>query len=155
MASTDTISMAAGTGTEAARQPAVLATSFNLPTVQQILSELPELSSSLSGRDTETLSLEDQEKMFRALRTIIENAEGTAEAGNAFDLKELHASLEQADADARRGRRDPESLQTVLKILNQLWASSSEFLAQAAEVLANGSRDRETCSFFSTRKNTS
>lgn len=155
MASIDTISMAAGAGTEAARQPSVPATSFDLPTVQKILSELPEISSSLSSQETETLSLEDQEKMFRALKTIIENAEGTAEAGNAFDLKELHASLEQADADARRGRRDPESLQSVLNILNQLWASNSELLAQAAEVLANGSRDRELDLFFPFDWNTS
>lgn len=135
--------MATGARAKVACQPSVPATSFDLPSVEQVLSGLPELSPSLSSRDTEPLSPEDQEKMFRALRTVIENAEGTAEAGNAFDLKELHASLELADADARRGRRDSESLQGVLKILNQLWASNSQFLAQAAEVLANGSRDRE------------
>jgi hypothetical protein len=115
--------------------------------VQQVFSELPELSSSLSDRGAETLTLEEQEKMFRALSAIIENAEAAAEAGNAFDLKELHASLEQADADARRGRRDPESLHSVLKLLNQLWASNSDFLAQAAEILANGSRERELVFF--------
>lgn len=141
MASTDSISMAIAAGTEAARQPSVPAATFDLPAVQHVLSELPESSSSLSDRGTETLSLEEQEKMFRALKNVIEGAD--AEAGNAFDLKELHASLEQADADARRGRRDSESLQSVLKVINQLWASDSEFLAQAAEILANGSRDRE------------
>jgi hypothetical protein len=135
--------MAIAAGTEAACQQSVQTTSFDFPPVQQIFSELPELSSSLSERGTETLSLEEQEKMFRALSLVFENAENAAEAGNAFDLKELHASLEQADADARRGRRDPESLQSVLEILNQLWVSDSEFLAQAAEVLANGSRERE------------
>ena len=142
MASTDNISMTIASGTEAARQPSVPATSFDLPAVQHILSELPELSSSLSDRGTETLSLEEQEKMFCALKSVIESADA-AEAGNAFDLKELHASLEQTDADARRGRRDSESLQSVLNIINQLWASDSKFLAQAAEVLANGSRDCE------------
>ncbi|KAJ5389348.1 uncharacterized protein N7496_000416 [Penicillium cataractarum] len=140
MASSDSISRPIGAGTEAARQPSVPPTGFDLPSVQQVFSELPESSSSLSGRGAETLGLEEQEKMFRALSAVIENAEA-AEAGNAFDLKELHASLEQADADARRGRRDSESLQSVLKMLNQLWASDSEFLAQAAEVLANGSRE--------------
>lgn len=149
MASTDSISMAIGAGTEAARQHSVQATSFDFPPVQQVFSELPELSSSLLDRGTETLSLEEQEKMFRALSLVIENAEAAAEGGNAFDLKELHASLEQADADARRGRRDSESLQSVVKILNQLWASDSEFLAQAAEVLANGSRERELVLFSS------
>lgn len=135
--------MAMGAGTEAARQHSVQATTFDFPSVQQIFSELPESSSSLSDRGSETLSLGEQEKMFRALSLVIENAENAVETGNAFDLKELHASLEQADADSRRGRRDPESLQSVLKILNQLWASNSEFLPQAAEVLATGSRERE------------
>lgn len=135
--------MAMGAGTEAARQHSVQATTFDFPSVQQIFSELPETSSSLSDRGSQTLSLDEQEKMFRALSLVIENAENAVETGNAFDLKELHASLEQADADSRRGRRDPESLQSVLKILNQLWASNSEFLPQAAEVLATGSRERE------------
>lgn len=143
MASTEGISMAMGAGREAARHHSVQTTSFDFPSVQQILSELPESSSSLSDRGSETLSLDEQEKMFRALSLVIENAENAAEAGNAFDLKELHASLEQADADSRRGRRDAESLQSVLEMLNQLWASNSEFLVQAAEVMANGSRERE------------
>ncbi|KAJ5890690.1 uncharacterized protein N7473_006918 [Penicillium subrubescens] len=141
MASAEGISMAMAAGTEAARQHSVQATSFDFPSVQQIFSELPESSSSLSDRGSETLSLEEHEKMFRALSLVIENAESAAESGNAFDLKELHASLEQADADARRGRRDVESLQSVLEILNKLWASNSEFLVQAAEVMANGSRE--------------
>lgn len=149
MASSSSISRAIGAGTEAARQPSVPLTSFDLPSLQQVFSELPELSSSLLDRGVETLSLEEQEKMFRALSAVIENAEAAAEAGNAFDLKELHASLEQADADARRGRRDSESLQSVLRILNQLWASDSEFLAQAAEVLANGSREGELVLLYS------
>ncbi|KAF7712443.1 Uncharacterized protein PECH_003238 [Penicillium ucsense] len=87
------------------------------------------------------LNLQDQQKMFRALRSIIENAEVGSEPANSFDLKELHASLEQADADARRGRRDPETLQSVLEIIHKLWTSDSEYLALAAEILANGSRD--------------
>ncbi|KAJ5175473.1 uncharacterized protein N7482_001350 [Penicillium canariense] len=141
MASTSGISTSNVAGTEAARQPCVPATSFDLPSVQQMFTELPGSSPSLTTQGTERLDLEAQEKMFRVLKTVIEKADGAAEAGNAFDLKELHASLEQADADARRGRRDPESLKVVLKALEQLWVSNSEFLVQAAEVLANGSRD--------------
>lgn len=85
--------------------------------------------------------------MFRALKNVIENSEAITGAGNSFDLKELHASLEQADADARHGRRDTESLDSVKTILHQLWACNSGLLAQAAEILANGSRDRECLKF--------
>ncbi|EPS30780.1 hypothetical protein PDE_05732 [Penicillium oxalicum 114-2] len=130
-----------GAGPESVGQPSVGTPSVDLPTVLEVLSALPESPSSISDRGTEELGLQDQEKMFRALRSIIEKADAAPEAANNFDLKELHASLEKADADGRRGQRDPESLRSVLQILHKLWASNSEYLAQAAEVLANGSRD--------------
>ncbi|KAJ5180737.1 hypothetical protein N7492_003947 [Penicillium capsulatum] len=114
--------------------------SLELPSVEKVLSELPEGSTSLSPRGAETLDSEDQSKMLRALKNAIENSEATTGTGNNFDLKELHASLEQADADAR-GRRRKESLDSAKAILDQLWNCNSDLLSQAAEILANNSRD--------------
>lgn len=113
----------------------VSAPGFDLPSVEQVLSSLPEVSTPLPPRGRKTLDLEDQKSMFHLLKSAIENS------GNSFDPKELHAPLEQADADARRGQRDPESLKA---ILDQLWSCDSEFLVQAAEILANESRNRES-----------
>ena len=141
MSSGEIYTALAGDGS-AIRAPAP-ASGLNLPSVDLVLQDLPQISTSLPSRDTETIEPEEQERMFRSLKSIIEHVEGTAEAAGSFDLKELHASLEQADADARRGRRDLESLQSVRTIIDHLWSCNSEYLAQAAEVLANGSRDRE------------
>jgi hypothetical protein len=111
---------------------------LELPSVKQILSDLPEVSSSLPPR-TGTIDPAEQQEMFRGLQEIIEKAQ---DAGNSFDLKELHASLEEADANEKRGRRDAETLQTVRATLQKLWDCNSEYLVQAAEVIADGSRDR-------------
>ncbi|KXG53895.1 Armadillo-like helical [Penicillium griseofulvum] len=110
---------------------------LELPSVKQILSDLPEVSFSLPPR-TATIDPEEQQEMFRGLQEIIEKAQ---DVGNSFDLKELHASLEEADANEKRGRRDAETLQTVRATLQKLWDCNSEYLVQAAEVIANGSRD--------------
>ncbi|KAJ5683159.1 hypothetical protein N7462_006324 [Penicillium macrosclerotiorum] len=141
MSSTAAISTAKVAGAEAARQTSIPAKGFDLPSTKQVFSDLPGSSSSLTAQDTETLKVGDQKKMFHALKAIIERTEETGEAGNSFDLKELHASLELADTHSRRGRRDAESLQSVLTMVEHLWASKSEFLTHAAEVLANGSRE--------------
>lgn len=116
---------------------------LELPTVEQILQDLPQISTSLPSRSEETIESEEQKKMFHSLKSIIEHAEGAPEPGGSFDLKELHASLGQADADARHGRRNLETLQSVRTIIDRLWSCNSDYLAQAADVLANGSRDRE------------
>lgn len=118
-------------------------TEFDLPSIEQILSGFPEKSTSLPPRNKETVSQQEQEELLRTLKKAIENAERTADSGNSFDLKRLHASLEQADADARRGWQDSQSLQSIHAILVQLWSCNSEFLVQAAELLANRSRERE------------
>lgn len=117
---------------------------WDLPPIKDILSDLSGLSSSLSARGTEDVDLEEQQVMFRALRDIVEEAQEVDEAGNNFDLKELHASLEEADAITKRGRRDAETLQSVVDTLNKLWTCNSEYLVQATEIIANGSRDRES-----------
>ncbi|KAJ5300585.1 Ran exchange factor Prp20/Pim1 [Penicillium atrosanguineum] len=114
---------------------------LELPSVDQVIQGLPQISTSLPSRDTETIESDEQKKMLLSLKSIIENAEGIAEAGSSFDLKELHASLEQADADARRCKRNLETLQSVHTTIQRLWSCNSGYLAQAAEILANGSRD--------------
>ncbi|KAJ5788061.1 hypothetical protein N7457_003051 [Penicillium paradoxum] len=122
-------------------QLSILKTSdLELPPVEKILSNLSGPLSSLPPR-TETLDLEVQDEMFRGLRDIIEKAQEVDEARNSFDLKELHASLEEADANTRRGRRDAETLQSVNATLQKLWACNSDYLVQATEIIANGSRD--------------
>ncbi|KAJ5778540.1 hypothetical protein N7520_001786 [Penicillium odoratum] len=110
------------------------------PSVDQVLSDLPDISSSLPVQDT-TVDSQDQEAMFQALKKIIEQAEPTSEVANSFDLKELHASLGQAEEEARLGRRDATTLESVHTTLQQLWSCNSNLMAQAADVLANGSRD--------------
>jgi hypothetical protein len=132
----------AQTGDGSGKGP-VPVTGLDLPSVDLVLQDLPHISTSLPSRDTETIESDEQVKMVAALKGIIENPEGAAEAGSSFDLKELHASLEQADADAPRGRRILENLQSVRTIIDRLWSCSSDYLVQAAEILANGSRDRE------------
>lgn len=90
-------------------------------------------------RGGEKLSAEEEEDMFRSLQNIFTQAE---EDEGSFNVQELLASLEQADEDARRGRKNLQALQGVRTILDKLWSSGSEFMARAAETLANGSRDR-------------
>jgi hypothetical protein len=117
---------------------------WDLPPIEDILSDLSGFSSSLPARGAEAVDSEEQQGMFRALRDIIEKAQESDEAGNNFDLQELHASLEESDATTRRGRRDAETLQSVIDTLNKLWTCNSEYLVQATEIIANGSRDRES-----------
>ena len=140
-----------GSTAQVAADRAASPSGLDLPSATQLLSEFPQGASSLPARGTETLDPEAQDKLFRSLKNIIENSEGTTATGNNFDLKELHASLEQADSEARHGRRGTESLDTVKTILYQLWAANSGLLVQAAEVLANGSLDREYIEYSSRR----
>lgn len=91
-------------------------------------------------RGGQKISPEEEEGMFRSLQEIFTQAE--EDEGN-FNVQELLASLEQAAEDARRGLKNLQALQGVRTILDRLWSSGSEFMARAAETLANGSRDRE------------
>ena len=132
-------------GHEAASQPLVM-TKFHMPSADEVLSGLPDISSSLPPRASEHMDLDDQREVLKALENAVERAERTAEPSNSFDLKELHASLEQAEVEARSGRRDTKALESVPDLLQQLWSCSSNLLTQAAEFLANKSRDRECIS---------
>ncbi|OQE38976.1 hypothetical protein PENCOP_c007G02713 [Penicillium coprophilum] len=115
-------------------------TDLDIPSVRHILSDLSEVVSSLPPR-TQTIDSEEQQEMLHELREIIEKAQVADEDRNSFNLDELHASLEEADASEKRGRRDAETLQSVRATLQKLWACNSEYLVQAAEIIADGSRD--------------
>ncbi|CAG8220368.1 unnamed protein product [Penicillium salamii] len=112
---------------------------WELPSIRKILEDLPSTVSSLEAR-TETIDSSKQQEMFRDLKTIIEQAQADEEE-KVFDLKELHSSLEEAEASSKRGRRDAQTLQSVCDILHKLWSCDSQYLTQATEIIANGSRD--------------
>ncbi|QSS66830.1 GTP binding protein [Histoplasma capsulatum] len=102
-------------------------------------SPLPGGSSAPSApyRDGPKLSKEEEEEMFRALQAIFQVAE---EEEKNFDIKELLTALEGAEEDTRHKMN---ALKGVKANLDLLWRSGSHFMVQAAEVLANGSRDHE------------
>lgn len=111
---------------------------LDLPSIEKIISSFPEKPPSLPPRGKVTLSEQKQEQLLDALKKAIATFRGEADVGNGFDLKELHASLEQTDANY--------NLPSVPIILDQLWQCNSELLIDAAETLANESRDRESLS---------
>ncbi|KAJ5108795.1 hypothetical protein N7456_005470 [Penicillium angulare] len=140
MASTEPISIGNGAA-DGMSQPQASVSTLNLPSVSKVLSGLSDTPSSLEERGTTDLETLDQEEMFRALKNVIERTVETTEAGNTFDLKELHASLGQAEGEARLGSRGAKVLESVHDSLLQLWSCNSQFMAQAAEVIANASRE--------------
>ena len=86
------------------------------PSVEQILSELTALPPCLSAGGTETLQAEEQENLFHSLQEISRN------------FREGDEASVEALKDART-------------ILDRLWECNSDYLVQAANDLANGSRD--------------
>lgn len=88
------------------------------PSLEQVLSESTVSPPSLSARGAESLSAEEQTNLFSSLQDAFRNSEGGGEAGI-------------------------EALKDVRAILDKLWQGNSEYLVQAADVLANGSRNRE------------
>lgn len=84
------------------------------PSLEQVLSESTISPPSLPAGGTEPLSAEEQANLFLSLQDAFRNSEGADEA-----LKDVRA------------------------ILDKLWQSNSEYLVQAADILANGSRNRE------------
>lgn len=115
---------------------------INLPPVERVLANLTTTAPSLPTRGSENVPPEEQMSMLRSLHSLLRRT-GEEKEGKCFDLKELHASFDQADADARRERRDLNALENVRVILLRLWRCNSDNLLQAAEVLADGSRERE------------
>lgn len=126
----------------------LLSTDVDMPSVEQILSGFPEKPISLPTRGEEMLSQEQQKNLLHALQSAIENVQDTTEAGSSFELKELQQlSLEPA-TDAHLKQRRLQIVRNVHSILGQLWLSNSDLLTEAAETLANGSRDRESVLIF-------
>ncbi|RAO73773.1 uncharacterized protein BHQ10_009785 [Talaromyces amestolkiae] len=77
--------------------------------------------------------------MFRALKQVLAKTERDEDV---FDVQELREALESADTAAQEGRRGPQLLGGVAAILQKLWQSESRYLVEAAEALANASRDQ-------------
>lgn len=90
---------------------------LELPPVGQLISDLSPYPPSLAC-GTETVDTEEQKELFQTLQNAIHKAESS-------------------------GQIDVESLQSVRSILYKLWSCNSLHLIQAADLLANGSRDRE------------
>lgn len=156
MASIDISNASVALANENASQQSAAAAALGFkPSIEEVLSDLPESSSSASisslpPRNAETLAQDEQENMFRALKNVLdnfepaENLDSEESESSGFDLKELKSSLEQADADSRRGGRNVEPLLNVQSMLCKMWSVNSGLLGQAAEALADGSRDRES-----------
>lgn len=88
------------------------------PSVEEVLSELAAGPPGLSARGTEPLQTEEQKTLFSSLQEAVNNSENGDEAAVA-------------------------ALKGVRAILDRLWKCNSDYLVKAADVLANGSRNRE------------
>lgn len=116
-----------------------LAGGIELPAVETVVPDLTDLKS-LSSSETEgVVPVEEHDQMFRALKEVLSKTEG---AEDVFDVQELRDALESADTAAQGGRRGPQLLRGVAAILQKLWQSESRYMVEAAEALANASRDR-------------
>ncbi|GAM33289.1 hypothetical protein TCE0_003f00084 [Talaromyces pinophilus] len=115
-----------------------LAGGIELPAVETVVPDLTDLKS-LSSSETEgVVPVEEQDQMFRALKEVLSKTEGDEDV---FDVQELRDALESADTAAQEGRRGPQLLGGVAAILQKLWQSESRYMVEAAEALANASRD--------------
>ena len=86
----------------------------------------------------------DAEKalMFSELEAVFEQAEDT-EGG--VGIGELRPRIEPGEQDeSSPGRKTVEALKNVRSILDQMWQSESRFIARAAEIMADASRDRKS-----------
>lgn len=91
---------------------------LDCPSLARVLSE-PEVSfPCLPARGVETLSADEQKTLFSSLQDAFKDSESGGDAGN-------------------------EALQNIRVILDKFWEYSSDYLVQAADILANGSRSRE------------
>ena len=111
-----------------------------LPSVEQVLSGLTVEAASLTAKGTESLSLEEQKDIFQSLQSALKKTEEDAEGSL---VREVHATFDQADVAATRWSQDLAALDNVPEILHKLWQCNSEYVAQATEALATGSRNRE------------
>ncbi|PCH04775.1 Armadillo-like helical [Penicillium occitanis (nom. inval.)] len=115
-----------------------LAGGIELPAVETVVPDLTDLKSLSSSETEEVAPVEEQDQMFRALKEVLSKTEGDEDV---FDVQELRDALESADTAAQEGRRGPQLLGGVAAILQKLWQSESRYMVEAAEALANASRD--------------
>lgn len=116
---------------------------IQLPEVKDLLSESTVSFPPAPASEPSKLEPLEQQKMFKALQEIFDEAE--KEQGS-FAVRELRESLEDADEETRHGSRNPRTLSSVKTVVEKLWQSRSPYVAPAIEVLANASRDRECAS---------
>lgn len=95
------------------------------------------------SRDSPSLSKEEAEGMFRTLREIFEPLE-QQQPQRSGELEDLTMSLELADKGTPDGHPNIQPLKDVTYKVDRLWRSRSEYMVNTVEVLANGSRDRES-----------
>ncbi|ODM21652.1 hypothetical protein SI65_02496 [Aspergillus cristatus] len=86
------------------------------PSVEDILSDSTALPPRLPTERTDSLPAEEQTNLLRSLQEILKNFEGANEA-------------------------DVEAFKDVRSVLDKLWSCKLDYLVQAANVLANGSRN--------------
>lgn len=97
---------------------------LDCPSLAQILSEPDASPPCLPARGVETLSADEQTSLFSSLQDAFKDSESGGDAGNG-------------------------ALKNIRVVLDKLWEYNSEYLVQAADVLANGSRSRELWSILS------
>jgi hypothetical protein len=103
------------------------------PSLSQIMSELTSKPPAIAPGASKPLSLEEQRTLFDSLQNALRIAEIRYQVKQTTDAKEAKSSFEQVDA----------VFEGVQSILYQLWGSRSHYMVQAAEALANGSRNRK------------
>lgn len=79
------------------------------------------------------------ERMFTLLATVFQAARATHEIN--LGHPDWHNRLRRADEITRQGNRDIEILKWIRAVLDQLRLLDSEHLVEAANILANASRD--------------
>ncbi|KAE8374305.1 armadillo-type protein [Aspergillus bertholletiae] len=101
------------------------------PTLSQIMSSLPPIPAALEPGVSMPLSLEEQRTLFDTLQEALKMAETRYQTSRAAEADEGNPFFKQANT-LFEGLQD---------ILYQLWTCKSRFMVQAAEALANGSRN--------------
>ncbi|KAB8231038.1 putative GTP binding protein [Aspergillus alliaceus] len=99
--------------------------------LSQVISELAPKPPALDPRASKSLSLEEQEILFNNLQDILKAAETRYQDSSMIEANKANFPFKQLDA-AFEGLQD---------ILLKLWECRSDYLVQAAEALANGSRN--------------
>ncbi|KAE8413943.1 armadillo-type protein [Aspergillus pseudocaelatus] len=101
------------------------------PSLSQIISSLAPMPPALAPGISKPLSLEEQRTLFDTFQEALNMAETRYQTSPTAEAEEDNPSFEQVNA-LFEGLQD---------ILYRLWTCRSSFIVQAAEALANGSRN--------------